>query len=1298
MAKNKDNTIGLRAEIDTVDLKTGINDIQKGVKQANKDFQSAVAGLDKWSQSSEGLNAKLAELDTKLAGNKKKAELYKKEIERVSQLEGDHSAQLADLNGKLQEAETAVARTEKEIKKYSKSLEDVSKKEKESQSTLSKLTKVISEQESELSDLQNQYKDSVIAYGKNSKEAKSLAKQIDSLSDELENNKKQTKFADKQLELLDKQFDETGDSAEDFQKGLDGIKNMGGTFAKGLAVIGGAVTGVATAFLATASETKEYRTNMGKLESGFETSGLKAEQAAETYKELFSVVADEGKATEATAMIGQMAKTQQDLNDWVNISTGIYATFGDSLPIESLAEAALETSKTGKLTGALADSLNWAGVNEEKFQEALDECSTEQERQKLITETLNGIYDEASDKYQQVNKDVIESNKAQVELSDTMAKFGEKAEPILTAVKDGFNEIMKKVLSLVEEVDFDAIAEKIKQGFAYFIDTIIPAIINGFQWVMDNKDYLIAGIVAIGTAMLAWNTVSIIQGVVGAIKGWTAATQGMTLAQKALNLVMKANPIGIVISLVAGLVAGIVLLWNKNEGFRTAVINIWNKVKESIANVIEAIKKKFNEFKAKFDEIKEKAKEVFDNILEWFKKLPGKIKEGLVKIKDAGKDLVKGLWSGIKDMTSWITGKLKEFTSDVLGGIKKFFGIKSPSREMAQIGNYMVEGFAEGIDEKTPELNSHLEEWSDDIKGNIEDNFADGADIGKTLIESTDKIAKETEKANKRIEKSFEETAKNVSGYMSETLEEARELADSEKLGSALIERDEIEKAYNKALANQKEKAQALENLKNSMSKGKSENVILAEINAIKAEENATVSAIEGVIEDIAKGRNRVNKLEENLQDMKNPIFWFNEKVKDLKKQTEDEIEDTRNKIIILEEQKIELEKKSNELTKEHTRLMQELANASSKSKADALEEAEQDLEFATIELEAKKRYLEELDDTIRILRQERTYEPISKKQATVDAINNRESGTSSVETPKARYADMTGQKNKYGYTFEDWLDISAAKTLTDFLELYERGIEKIVEFKDKLFNAMNELTSSMFDLFDAIWQRQSDTLDMELEKFKQTKDEEIQKLDELKEKGIMSEREVADAKKAIEDEILANEEKTRKKKNELAKKQFVAEKLNNVATVTMQGIKAVMECYAFDPIFGMGKILAGIQAGVTAANIATIMAQKFVPAFAKGGIVNSPTLGLIGEAGKEAIMPLENNTGWIKELAEKLNGFMQKDFSFMNSGLQLQGAVAGNVVPTVTNYYSQNIHSPTQLSRREIYRDTKNLLALKGR
>lgn len=54
---------------------------------------------------------------------------------------------------------------------------------------------------------------------------------------------------------------------------------------------------------------------------------------------------------------------------------------------------------------------------------------------------------------------------------------------------------------------------------------------------------------------------------------------------------------------------------------------------------------------------------------------------------------------------------------------------------------------------------------------------------------------------------------------------------------------------------------------------------------------------------------------------------------------------------------------------------------------------------------------------------------------------------------------------------------------------------------------------------------------------------------------------------------------------------------------------------------------------------IGTVGGQTLIPAMAKGGIVDSPTTALIGEAGKEVVLPLENNTGWMDDLASRIGG-----------------------------------------------------------
>lgn len=61
------------------------------------------------------------------------------------------------------------------------------------------------------------------------------------------------------------------------------------------------------------------------------------------------------------------------------------------------------------------------------------------------------------------------------------------------------------------------------------------------------------------------------------------------------------------------------------------------------------------------------------------------------------------------------------------------------------------------------------------------------------------------------------------------------------------------------------------------------------------------------------------------------------------------------------------------------------------------------------------------------------------------------------------------------------------------------------------------------------------------------------------------------------------------------------------------------------------------------------------IPKLAKGGIIDSPTIAMVGEAGKEAVMPLENNTGWITDLASKVADRMPQGASTTTSDVPIE-------------------------------------------
>lgn len=261
----------------------------------------------------------------------------------------------------------------------------------------------------------------------------------------------------------DKSLKKTDKTAEGFGTKLVNAGKAAGKFAAGVV---GAAGAAGAALIAVAENTREYRTEQGKLQAAFDASGFSAGAARDTYEALNGILGDSGQAVEAANHLAKLATTEEELAQWTNICTGVYATFGDSLPIENLTEAANETAKTGALTGGLADALNWAGVNEDEFQASLDACSTEQERQALITETLNGLYDEAANSYREINGEVIAANEAQDKLNNAMASIGGAIEPVITWGKLLLAEFLEKltpVITNISEVVIPWLMDKFSQ-------------------------------------------------------------------------------------------------------------------------------------------------------------------------------------------------------------------------------------------------------------------------------------------------------------------------------------------------------------------------------------------------------------------------------------------------------------------------------------------------------------------------------------------------------------------------------------------------------------------------------------------------------------------------------------------------------------------------------------------------------------------------------------------------------------------------------------------------------------------
>ena len=114
---------------------------------------------------------------------------------------------------------------------------------------------------------------------------------------------------------------------------------------------------------------------------------------------------------------------------------------------------------------------------------------------------------------------------------------------------------------------------------------------------------------------------------------------------------------------------------------------------------------------------------------------------GLGSFVEVGANLVRGLWEGIQSLATWIWDKVSGWAEDLWDGICDFFGIHSPSRKMAWIGDMMMEGLAGGIDETAGEAIDSATNMAKDLNGVFNDL---SADLSTTLPKNIDVNAHST--------------------------------------------------------------------------------------------------------------------------------------------------------------------------------------------------------------------------------------------------------------------------------------------------------------------------------------------------------------------------------------------------------------------------------------------------------------------------------------------------------------------------------------------------------------------------
>ena len=794
MADNFGLKIGLEGE---KEFKKALADINQSFKVLGSEMKVVQSQFDKNDDSVEALTARNQVLGKEIDTQKKKIETLRKALENASTSFGENDRRTQQWQIQLNNAQAALNNMERELD-------------------------------------QNQ-------------------RAIDSMGDEMRDAAQQTdKFGDE----IDDAADKTDKASGKLEKVGSVLKGLAVTAGAAVAAAGAALAGLTKSFLDLAESTREYREDQAKLDAAFTTAGFTAEQAGEAYTGFYAILGEEDRSVEAVNHLAKLCSTEEELAQWTDIAAGVWATFGDSLPIEGLTEAANETAKTGTITGQLADALNWAGVNEEAFQSALDGCSSEQERAALITDTLNGLYQEAAENYKTLNGDVMEAQRAQALLTDAYAQLGAIAEPIMTTLKtmaadvltamipfvslmgeglqgvlngtagaaetfaegiSGLVSVLMEKLSTIVPVIGEAILASLPvllEAGVNIIATLVTGIVNALpqlaaaalsivlqlvtsltelapqllqaamqvvatlasgiasalpqlvptivQMVVQICQTLIANLPLILDAALQLVT-GLAQGILNALPVLIAAlpeiingivtfllnsipqiietgiqllTSLVAALPDIITAIVAAIPqiIEVIITAVLNSIpqiiqAGIDLLVSLIQALPQIITTIVAAIPQIITGIVNALINSIPQIiQAGVELLVSLIANLPTIIAEIVKAIPqiitgivSALGQGVSQIAEVGANLVRGLWQGIQSLAGWIWDKVSGWISGIWDGILGFFGINSPSKEMAWVGEMLVEGLAGSIEDNGGQAVKAAEGMSKDINGVMQD-------------------------------------------------------------------------------------------------------------------------------------------------------------------------------------------------------------------------------------------------------------------------------------------------------------------------------------------------------------------------------------------------------------------------------------------------------------------------------------------------------------------------------------------------------------------------------------------------
>lgn len=625
------------------------------MQTAAKEYQSQITAMGRNADATEKLRAEKQKLQTQLTASSQKVQMLRDEFEAMQQDTNASAEDLQKLYNQLLSAETAHGKLETAMQRVTEGLseeaiqareakdelKDLADDAKRLQAEQQRLTSAFELQRQELGANASAAERAELANRQYAEQMQLAERAVDNLERQLQaarraygDNSTEVMQLEARLNQARSEMSRFGNQLDDLEAEAEQAERSLGGLGGGLAALAGAVPAAAIAGLV--ESTQELATELARLQSNAAAWGFSAGIIEESFAKITAVTGDTGAAVETVSNLMSTSFSDAQLAEAIELITGAYIQFSDTLSTEGIADGLQETLAIGEGAGSFAELLERSGMVLDDFNKGLATAKKNGTEADYVLQTLSDTGVKSFyESYKETNGELVRASEAQVEQQMALKELGDTFRPIIT-------EITEFTTKLIE-------------------------------WANENDELALnlgVAAVAIGGFMTAAGLLAPIVTAIASVIGPMGISFGAIV-----------GPIGLAVAAIALLTAGLVTAYEKSETFRETVNTVFEAIQSTIQTVIEVVVAYLQE---KLETIRQFWDENGAQILEACENAFNGIKAAIEFVMPFVLDLIESTWSAIQNVIDGvldvILGLVKTFSSLLTGdfkgmweGIKKMF-------------------------------------------------------------------------------------------------------------------------------------------------------------------------------------------------------------------------------------------------------------------------------------------------------------------------------------------------------------------------------------------------------------------------------------------------------------------------------------------------------------------------------------------------------------------------------------------------------------------------------------------------